>query len=73
LKVLEKIAQEVGVQISSLILDEKSWTKRASFDLYHSLRSLEETLLEAERNLSRALMLYGGNVPSTVSLDELQL
>jgi hypothetical protein len=54
-KLLEKVAQEIGGKAASLILDERVWGKRTSFDLYHSLRTLEETLTEAEHALSHVI------------------
>lgn len=48
-KLVEKVAQEIGGKAASLILDEKACGKRTSFDLYHSLRTLEETLTRSGR------------------------
>lgn len=54
MKLLEKLAQEVGGKAASFILDEKIRNKRISFDLYHSLRNLEEVLEETENRLAHA-------------------
>ena len=54
MKLLEKIAQEMGGKAASFILDEKTRSKRISFDLYHALRNLEEVLADAEHRLANA-------------------
>lgn len=55
-KLLEKLAEEIGGKAASLILDEKARSKRTSFELYRSLRNLEEVLVEAERSLQHAFL-----------------
>lgn len=52
IKILEKLADEIGGKMASLVLDEKSWSKRSSFDLYHSLRDLESIVQDAEMRLN---------------------
>lgn len=54
MKLLEKLAQEVGGKAASFMLDEKTRGKRISFDLYHALRNLEDVLAETEHRLADA-------------------
>ena len=65
IRLLQKISDKLGERISTLMLDETAWRKRASVDLFHALRTFEETLHDIQCRLDRS------KVHSLNNLDQL--